>query len=117
MREMIEIYNAGKNPVDVSLQDGATAIYNVLDSVCQEGIRNGGIAPGQLSEALRLDVIRSTGNTDFDGFLPNGYLIYIPPFTEQSDPDRNARLSTPPKVWMKGSGAIHRINGAFVFNN
>lgn len=96
---------------------GGTSIYNVIELVCQEAIRNGGIAPGQLSEALRADVIAATGNTDFDGFLTKGYLIYVPPFAEQSQADRNARKSTPPRLWVKGAGAIHSIELGLTFEN
>lgn len=96
---------------------GGAIIYDVIERVCQEGIRNGGIAPGRLSEALKLDVIQSTGNTDFDGNLPKGYLIFVPPYAEQAQADRNARKGTPPKIWVKGAGAIHSIELGLTFEN
>ena len=96
---------------------GTATIQGVIDSACQQGVRNGGIAPGILSAANILDVQQTTGNLDFDGFLPKGYLIYAPPFSQQSTSDRNARKSTPFKVWLKGSGAIHFVDIALIYEN
>ena len=88
---------------------GAASIHRVLTDVCNTGVTNGGIAPGQLSESLANDIRATTTNSDFDGFLSTGFLVHIPPFSTQSLVDRQARKSTPPNVWLKGSGAVHSI--------
>lgn len=108
------LYNSGIVP---QTEAGVAAIYGVIDAVMQQGITNGGIAPGQLSAAATLDVQLSTNNPDFDGYLTSGYLIYATPLADQSQSDRNLRKSPPFKVWMKGSGAIHSVEIALIFEN
>ena len=95
---------------------GISAIKNVVEAACVEGVRNGGIAPGQLSEALKTDVEQSIG-IEFDGFLSTGYLVYIMPISEQSQVVRNERASPPVRVWLKGSGAIHSVETRLTFEN
>jgi len=96
---------------------GVTAIQEVIEAVCKQGVANGGIAPGNLSAANVLDVKQTTGNLDFDGFLPKGYLIYAAPLSQQSQSDREQRKSPPFKDWLKGSGAIHFVEIDLVFEN
>lgn len=108
------LYDSGKVP---QTEAGVTAIHNVIDSVMRQGVRNGGIAPGTMSAATILDIQQSTGNADFDGFLPKGYLIYSTPIADQSQSDRAARKSPPFKAWMKGSGAIHSVEISLIFEN
>lgn len=96
---------------------GVTAIQEVIEAVCKQGVANGGIAPGTLSAANILDVKQTTGNLDFDGFLPKGYLIFATPISQQSQSDREQRKSPPFKIWLKGSGAIHFIEIDLVFEN
>ena len=98
-------------------EPGITAIQEVIEAACKQGVDNGGIAPGTLSAANILDVKQTTGNLDFDGYLPKGYLIYAPPLSEQSQADRELRKSTPFKVWLKGSGAIHFVEIDLIFEN
>ena len=88
---------------------GLGVIRNAIASVCVEGVRNGGIAPGQLSEAGTGAVQRVTSNPNFNGFLVAGYLICAANLASQSDADRNARKSPPFTVFVKGAGAIHSI--------
>lgn len=97
--------------------EGMAQLYNSIDSEAQAFVRNGGIAPGQLSAALTADVMNTTGNQDFDGFLPKGYLIFVNPLSEQSQADRNERKAPPIRVWLKGSGAIHFVDIAINFEN
>ena len=96
---------------------GVTAIQEVIEAVCKQGVANGGIAPGTMSAANILDIKQTTGNLDFDGFLPKGYLIYAAPLSQQSQSDREQRKSPPFKVWLKGSGAIHFVEIDLVFEN
>ena len=64
-------------------KEGVAALESVVTNVCNQSVRNGGIAPGQLSPALTLDVQQSTGAADFDGFLVSGFLIHTTPLADQ----------------------------------
>jgi len=96
---------------------GTAALVSVANDVCLENVRNGGIAPGQLSAALTLDVQQTTGIDDFDGFLVNGFLIHIQSLIDQSQVDRGLRKAPPMKIWLKGSGAFHFIDIDIIFEN
>lgn len=114
----VDVFNLLKESDAVpQTEAGVTAEIEVIEAVMQQGVRNGGIAPGQLSAALTSEVQQVTGNADFDGFLPKGYMIYASPIAEQSQSDRAARKSPPIEVWMKGSGAIHSVDIALTFEN
>jgi len=95
--------------------DGMSALLDGVIGVCEEGVRSGGIAPGEVSPALAAEIALATGNADFDGVLSAGYLVYAPPIAEQSLADRQSRVSPPISVWVKGSGALHRVNIAILF--
>ena len=96
---------------------GSASIKEVIERVCQEGVRNGGLAAGFVSPATRSDIQVVTGNTRFDGRLTLGYLVYVASFATQSQSNRNARLSPPFRVWLKGAGAIHFMDIAVNFEN
>ncbi len=96
---------------------GMNALKEAAVKVCKQGIFNGGIAGGVLSPALTLDVQQSTGNSEFDGDLADGYLVYAAPIAQLSQSDRNQRKAQPLKIWLKGSGAIHSIDIAIIFEN
>ncbi len=98
-------------------RDGIAAINNTITSVMEEAVRNGGIAPGQLTEALRSDVARTTGAQDFDGALTLGYLIHIDSLATQPQSDRAQRIAPPVRIWIKGAGAIHFVNISITFEN
>lgn len=108
------LLNSNKVP---QTEAGVAAIQGVIEAVMIQAVRNGGIAPGQMSAATILDIQQSTGNADFDGFLTTGYLIYAPGIFTQSQSDRNERKAPPFKVWMKGSGAIQEVDIALIFEN
>lgn len=90
-------------------EQGQSVIVDVLNRVCRQALANGMIAGNQISEAMTNDIRSTTGNNDFNGFLPNGYLIWSQPVAEQSLSDRNQRKATAKKVWLKSSGAIHSV--------
>lgn len=114
----VDVFNLFKNSNIVpQTEAGVTAEHSVIEAVMQQAVRVGGIAPGQMSAASILDIQQTTGNADFDGYLTKGYLIYAPPIAQQSQSDRNERKSPPFKVWMKGSGAIHEVEIALIFEN
>ena len=88
---------------------GAEAVRDTIIGVCEQGVSNGGIAPNTVSPALRAEISRITGNTDFDGFLSTGYLVHIEPVSDQTQSDRSNRRGPGVKVFVKGAGAIHEL--------
>ena len=96
---------------------GLAALRSTVDAVCQEGVRNGGIAPGTVSAGLRQSIIAATGDGDFDGFLSAGYLIATGSFADQSQADRADRQAPPVNVFLKGSGAIHFVEADLTFED
>ncbi len=97
--------------------DGIAALKEAAEDVCAQGVRNGGIAPGTLAETQANAIRLATGNSDFGGFLSNGYLVHILPVAEQPQADREARKAPPVSVWLKGSGAVHFVDIGLVFEN
>ena len=96
---------------------GITALRRAIATVMEQGVRNGGIAPGVVSEALAFAVRSVTGNEQFDGRLTRGYLIHIGRLAAQSQSDREARKAPPIKVYAKGSGAIHSADIDLTFES
>ena len=96
---------------------GAAAIIEVVTGICEQGVRNGGIAGGVVSPALADVIRRTTGNDDFDGTLSTGYLVHVDPFALQDQTDRDARRSSPVFIALKGSGAIHSAEVTINFEN
>ena len=52
--------------------EGLASIEAAIERVCEAGRRNGGIAPGRVSEAVANNIRLATNNPAFDGFLANG---------------------------------------------
>ena len=94
---------------------GLLGFKEVIEDACRKGIRNGGIAPGQVSSALATTIRDATGDSGFDGYLSNGYLVYMPPAETLSAADRASRTPPTYQVWLKGSGAAHFIDANLVF--
>lgn len=88
---------------------GQTQVVAAIDAPCQQAVRNGLLAPGQVSEVVKDQIISITGNSQFSGFLPQGYLIYPLPLSTLSESDRIARKLPIFYVWGKGSGAVNSI--------
>ena len=97
-------------------QAGITIIRDVITNVCEEGVRNGGIAPGQVSPGMAARIRQAIGGT-FDGYLPNGYLVHIEPLARQSQTARDAREAPAISVFLKGSGAVHFLSIELSFEN
>ena len=85
---------------------GIARIRSTVESVCELGRFNGGIAPGRFSGNIIADIRTTTGST-FNGYTSTGHYVYISPIAVQSQADRVARKSPFIYVWLKGSGAIH----------
>ena len=94
---------------------GVASIRSSIVSTLDEGVVNGGIAPGQVSPDFTRDIRETTGSQDFDGFLSSGYLVHIGSLAAQSQTDREERKLPPVKCWLKGSGSIHSAEIALSF--
>ena len=95
--------------------EGLASIEAAIERVCEAGRRNGGIAPGRVSEAVANDIRLASNNPAFDGFLATGYLVVIGSIADQLQIDRDARRSSTIRVWLKGSGAMHHVTIGLVF--
>ena len=95
--------------------EGLASIEAAIERVCEAGRRNGGIAPGRVSEAVANDIRLATNNPTFEGFLPTGYLVAIGSIADQLQIDRDDRRSPTIRVWLKGSGAMHYVTIGLVF--
>jgi hypothetical protein len=113
---LVSVFNTLYTSKKLPQTEGGMAVLDAaIEAVCQQGVRNGGIAAGQLSPALTKDIQDSTGNTEFNGWLDKGYLVFHEPVAQQDQSDRSQRKGTPIKVWLKGSGAIQYAEAAIVF--
>jgi hypothetical protein len=106
------LYGSAKVP---QTETGMTILKSAIERICEEGVRNGGIAAGKLNDAVTNDIRQTTGNESFDGLLPTGYFVYSEPMANQDPSDRTQRKATPIKVWLKGSGAIQEVDISVVF--
>ena len=95
--------------------EGLASIEAAIERVCEAGRRNGGIAPGRVSETVANDIRLASNNLAFDGFLPTGYLVVVGSIADQLEIDRATRRSPTIRVWLKGSGAIHHVTIGLVF--
>ena len=95
--------------------EGLASIEAAIERVCEAGRRNGGIAPGLVSETVANDIRLATNNPAFDGFLATGYLVAIGSIADQLQIHRDARRSPTIRVWLKGSGAMHYVTIELVF--
>ena len=104
-----EVYNLlRQHPTRVpQTAEGLASIEAAIERVCEAGRRNGGLAPGRVSETVANDIRLAINNPDFDGFLTRGYLVVVGSIADQLEQDRNARKAPPARVWITGSGAMH----------
>jgi hypothetical protein len=105
------LYRSKKVP---QTSGGVALLETALRSVCDEGVRNGGIAPNKVSAETTADIQQTTGG-DFDGYLTTGYLVYGEPIESQSQDVRNTRIAPPIHIWLKGAGAINGIELSVLF--
>ena len=112
-----EVYNLlRQHPTRVpQTAEGLASIEAAIERVCEAGRRNGGIAPGRVSEAVANAIRLATNNPAFDGFLATGYLVVIGSIADQLQIHRDARRSPTIRVWLKGSGAMHHVTIGLVF--
>ena len=89
---------------------GQAQIVSALESPSQQAVRNGLLAAGQVSQIIKDQIITITGNSQFNGFLPKGYLIYPVDLSTLSEAERVQATLPPFFVWGKGSGAVNSID-------
>lgn len=94
------LYAAKKVP---QTDKGVTRFIHALESVFNQAIANGLLAPGQWNG----DAVGQINNGDL---LPKGYYIYAPLMSSQSQAVRNTRQAPPLTILAKGAGAIQGIN-------
>lgn len=95
---------------------GLARFRNAVDEICERGRRNGGIAPGQVTEATAAAIRQATGNDAFDGLLSVGYLIYIGSLADLTATQLAERRIPTIRVWLHGSGAIHFVDLDITFD-
>ena len=112
-----EVYNLlRQHPTRVpQTAEGLASIEAAIERVCEAGRRNGGVAPGRVSEAVANAIRLTTNNPAFEGFLATGYLVAIGSIADQLQINRDARRSPTIRVWLKGSGAMHHVTIGLVF--
>ena len=117
----VEAYNLLKQSAGIGgipiTDQGLGAVADALESVCERGVSNGGLAPNFVSPALRLAIQRATGNADFDGFLSTGYLVHRPRAADVDQTLRNSRGPIPISIFAKGSGKVNSLDISVVFEN
>ena len=85
-------------------QRGSVRLRAVVDAVCQQGVLNGGFAPGNAPEAVSANIRSVTGNASFDGYMPAGFRTHI---GSQSQADSTQRTAPPLKIWGLYGSAIN----------
>ena len=91
-------------------------LTDTIMGIMQAGIRNGGIMPGGVvNPATRADIISTTGNSDFNGTLTAGFLLWVQRPSVRTDADRTSRTGRF-KTWIAPSEAIHRVLGDIVLS-
>ena len=81
-----------------------------IETICAQGVANGGIGPGQLSAALISEIAQQTNNPDFDGYLTTGYLVWAAPINEQTPNDRATRRAPRTYIWLHGRGFLQGVD-------
>lgn len=87
-------------------EPGMTILKGAYRLVCQQGVRNGYLAPGSWNSADRFG--------DVEAMLRNieevGYYLYSQPINQQAQTDREARRAPLIQIAVKEAGAIHSSN-------
>ena len=106
------IYNAMR----ASRRFNTAILEDTIHEVMRIAIRNGGAQPGgSINNALKQDIIATTGNDEFDGTLSSGYLAWVEQPSERTTLDRENRIGRF-KVWVAPADAIHKVIGDVVLS-
>lgn len=91
------------SPTKVPQTDSGTNQYiNAISGVCQQAVNNGFAAPGQWNAP-------GFGNLVEGQFLKQGFYIFAPPISSQSQSDRAARKSVPIQTAIKLAGSTQTV--------
>lgn len=82
---------------------GVNLLTNAIGGVCDQGVSNGLIAPGQWNAD-------GFGTLTNGQYLKNGYYIFAQPIALQSQSDRESRAAPPIQVAVKLAGAIQSVD-------
>lgn len=113
-----------KNEMELTIYNGqrASRRYNTailgdnISQVMRTAVQSGGAnLGGRVSANIRQDIIQTTGNSEFNGILPAGYLTWIQQAAARSDLDRENRIGRF-KTWIAPADAIHNVYGDIVLS-
>lgn len=82
---------------------GINQLTNACTAACQDAINNGFAAPGTWNGP-------SFGSLQTGQYLKNGYYVFAPSVSTQSQSDRDARVSPPIQIALKLAGAVNTVN-------
>lgn len=82
---------------------GINQLTNACTAACQDAINNGLAAPGTWNGP-------SFGAIQTGQFLKNGYYVFAPSVSVQSQADRDARKSPPIQIALKLAGAVNTVD-------
>lgn len=82
---------------------GVNQLVNACNGVCGQAVNNGLAAPGTWNGP-------SFGSIATGQYLKNGYYVYVPSVSTQSESDRAARKSPPIQIALKLAGAIQSVD-------
>ena len=106
------IYNSQRS----SRRFATVQLTDVIHEVMASAIRNGGVQQGgRVSSQIQSDIRSTTGNEDFNGRLPSGYLAWVESPAVRSQLDRENRIGRF-KVWVAPADAIHKVTGDIVLS-
>ncbi len=106
------IYNAMR----ASRRFNTAILADTIHEVMSIGVRNGGIQQGgTVNSALKQDIIALTGNSEFNGVLSTGYLVWIESPNARSALDRESRIGRF-SVFVSPADAIHKVIGSVVLS-
>lgn len=88
-------------------ESAMTGLKNAYEQRCQQGVKNGVIAPGKWNDSIPF-------GDDPEDFQRNieekGYYIYSIPVAEQNQAEREQRVAPVIQIAIKMAGAIHSSN-------
>jgi len=111
-----EIFNLLSSRLVGNDVNGQAAVQGVIANVANRAIANGFIIDGAtasvvpVSATMKADIIATTGNSNFSGFLPSiGYLLFATPLTQQTQQQRDERELPPYFLWAKFKGFVAKV--------
>ena len=108
----LNIFNAQR----ASRRFNTAILEDTIHQVMATAVLNGGCMPGgRVNAGVKQDIIQTTGNYDFNGILPTGYLLWVERPNIRSDLDRENRFGRF-KNWIAPADAIHKVLGDIVLS-